>query len=133
MSTWIELGAMRKRGERPKLLVVASNFNAVREYAEAGAMVIVHESGQKFPVELLRGLDVALYLHGCDKNAAVIRLMREREQMPKTALVYCICEDELSGAFWSSCNACHDAAVAWDVMCDRLEVEQALGKQVHGK
>lgn len=116
MSTWAELEAMRKQGMRPKQLIVASNFNMVRAQAEAGAMVVVHKRGEKFRPELLRGLDVLLHFENCNQTHAAVRLMREREQMPKACAAWCQCEGELSTCVWTSCKARYEAAIAWDEM-----------------
>jgi hypothetical protein len=120
MSTWADLEALRATGQRPRLpLIVTTRFERCREAADAGAMVIVHQAGERFPVELLAGLETDLYLEDCSQATAVARLIRERNVRAACVRVWCQCEKELMRYWHANCRQCEAEIAAWNAFCDR--------------
>jgi hypothetical protein len=116
---WQDLRELRERGQRPVKLVVTTSWLRSAEQAAAGAMVVVHRSGEPFPVELLDGLDVELRLDDCAQATAVGRMLKGRAIQPSRVHTWCRCED-FSGAFWNpDCNTGDAIRAAWEGMCDR--------------
>jgi hypothetical protein len=75
MSSWSDLEALRRQGLRPgfPVMVTTNPDRMTWTLAEIGAMVIHHRPGDVFPVELLAGLRVWLFLGSCDRAQAVVR------------------------------------------------------------
>jgi len=78
MSSWADLAELRRNGLRPGFPVVITTNpdRATYTLSDIGAMVIRHNPGDVFPVELLAGLRAWLFLGSCDRAQAVIRAAR---------------------------------------------------------
>jgi hypothetical protein len=93
MATWQDLRLMREQGVKPSLPVMVSTdgANPAGLLMENGFLVIRHKPGEMFPVELLDGLSVLLFLGSCDRASAVVRMMVERDVQPLEIRSWCEC------------------------------------------
>lgn len=89
--TWDDLRELRRQGLKPSLPVLVTTANDARTYADEGFAVIRHSPGQPFPVELLDGLRVMLFLGNCDRASAVVRVMAMRGVKPAELMAWCGC------------------------------------------
>jgi hypothetical protein len=95
MTTWAELRELRNAGLAPTLPVVITTrhdiWRLMRHLIEHGWLVVMHKPGDPFPVELLAGLDVVLFLDSCDQAQAVIRQLKERGVQVASLGAWCPC------------------------------------------
>lgn len=95
--TWDDLRELRRNGMRPALPVLVTTANDCHTYEQEGFAVVRHEAGKPFPVELLDGLRVLLFLGSCDRASAVVRAMVNREVRPAELRAWCECFRVLDG------------------------------------
>lgn len=81
MSSWADLAMLRANGLAPgfPVVIATAEDRRTRELAGMGFMVVRHQQGEKFHVELLAGLRVWLCLGSCDRAQAVVRMANQRE------------------------------------------------------
>lgn len=103
---WGDLRELRRQGLKPSLPVLVTTAGDCRTYAEEGFAVIRHKAGEPFPVELLDGLRVLLFLGSCDRAAKVAVLMREKGIAPVELRTWCTCYGRLDSCI-CSCATVH--------------------------
>lgn len=93
MNTWEELRQLRRAGMKPSLpvVVMVDDRRPSRLLAEEGCMVIQHKPGEVFPVELLEGLRVWLFLRSCGRAQAVQMLVGSRGVKAAELSSWCEC------------------------------------------
>jgi hypothetical protein len=79
-----------------------------RLLAEEGCMVILHKPGENFPVELLDGLRVWLFLRSCDRAQMVVRAMNHRGVQPVGVAAWCECSQRFDDQ-----PVCCEVAKSW--------------------
>lgn len=90
---WQDLRELRKAGMRPSLPVVVTvdGKRPAHLLASEGCMVIQHKPGDQFPVELLDGLRVWLFLRSCGRAQSVQALMVARNVKAAEIATWCEC------------------------------------------
>jgi hypothetical protein len=108
--TWDDLRLMRAQGLRPVLPLIVTVYadRLARTLMDEGCAVIVHQSGEPFPVELLDELWVWLFLGNCDRGQAVVRAMNAKSIRPAELLCWCEC-----GKRFDSNPVCCEVAKQW--------------------
>jgi hypothetical protein len=93
MNTWADLREIRRQGMRPSLPVVVTTDGQRPTWllAEEGCLVIRHNAGETFHVELLDGLRVWLFIGNCDRASAVVSLMGAKGIRPSELGSWCPC------------------------------------------
>lgn len=93
MAKWADLQAMREQGLRPSLpvMITTDGKPPAQLLREDGMLVIEHKPGELFPVELLDGLRVLLFLGSCDRAQAVVRAMLNKHVKPTDLRAWCPC------------------------------------------
>ena len=89
--TWDDLRQLRAQGLAPSFPVIVTTKSDCWTYAEIGCAVLKHEPGEPFPVELLDGLRVLLFLGDCDRASNVIRAMVAKGVKPSELSAWCQC------------------------------------------
>jgi hypothetical protein len=91
--SWDTLQQLRKKGLKPSLPVVVTTDGKRPAWLleSIGCLVVKHESGQAFPVKLLDGLQVWLFLGNCDRAQAVVRAMKAKGVVPSQLRAWCPC------------------------------------------
>jgi hypothetical protein len=97
MNTWADLRELRAQGLKPSLPVVISSDGRPPAHmlAEEGCLVIRHNAGEMFHVELLEGLRVIAFLGTCNRAQAVVKLMNARGVQPEEFRAWCDCQKRL--------------------------------------
>jgi hypothetical protein len=97
MSTWNDLRELRAVGMAPglPLVVAVGEPRLMQNVGDIGAMVVQHRPGEVFPVELLAGLRVWLFLGSCDRSVAVIRALKIKGVEVEELRTWCPCNRRL--------------------------------------
>ena len=103
-ATWPDLKRLRASGKRPRLpVIITDRPKDAFSLFDLQFLVIVHESGTPFPVEVLRDLDVVLMLD-CAKATKIAAMFRERDAWPASCRSWCACEKQLTVTPERSCS-----------------------------
>lgn len=98
MSTWNDLRELRAVGLRPgfPLVVAVGEQRLMENLGDIGAMTVQHRPGEPFPVELLAGLRVWLFLGSCDRAVSVFRLLKAKGIECEEVQAWCPCNRRLT-------------------------------------
>lgn len=108
--TWVDLRALRLRGQRPTLrLFVTTSERFASRMAWVGCAAVVHEAGTPMPVELLDGLDVIFDLGNCERAAKVKALCDAKGVNLARCETWCQCAQNLTVAP----KPCSEREEAW--------------------
>lgn len=111
-ATWEQLRVLREAGRKPALMVVITTQRwFVRGWDQQGVMCILHRPGEKFPVELLEGLEVLVWLDNCDQTYALIRHMSLKGVQAKNFHHVCKCYS-CCDSWCRPCSETHEV-MAW--------------------
>jgi hypothetical protein len=97
MSTWNDLRELRAVGLAPgfPLVVAVGEQRLMENLGDIGAMTIQHKPGEVFPVELLDGLRVWLFLGDCGRAVSVTRAMKSKGVEVRELQTWCPCSRRL--------------------------------------
>lgn len=109
VNTWRDLATLRGRGQRPGLPVYVTDRPVLaRNMRDVGCVAILHQSGERMPVELLKGLDVRLDFGCCELGGRVHRLMQAKG-ISANVRAWCRC----ARAFVATCGPCDEGDEPW--------------------
>lgn len=113
LATWDSLKRFRANGKAPSLPVILTNGSQrlPQRLEGIGFMMLPVSSGEPFPIELLRDLDVICFLDNCEQAGKIFAFAKRKGISFSRFQSWCGCFGELTSVAMSCQSAA--AANAW--------------------
>lgn len=99
IKSWDALRKLRHAGQKPSLPVIITNLpHLPRRFDGVGCMVILHESGEPMPVNLLSELNVIWFFDACHIARFAYELTQKRGVKLASSRAWCACAFALGAA-----------------------------------